>query len=175
MKIHNYVGGEGSEKRQKIMIQKGGIIKGKWTIRTPWDLARRLCPVHSPFPHAARSSGLAPDSQIFLSCSHYCCLHRHCRCCLFLPVHLPSSLVAPRTLAKTAKPKTTLKKKHKTKQNPGRGITRLVRRWRARPATRKCELRDSVNIDTSNTHCGSEIPCLGAPFGREAENGMSSS
>lgn len=32
-----------------------------------------------------------------------------------------------------------------------------------------------MNIDTSNAHCGSEIPCLGAPSGREAEIGMSSS
>lgn len=31
-----------------------------------------------------------------------------------------------------------------------------------------------MNIDTSNAHCGLEIPCLGAPSGREAENGMSS-
>lgn len=36
-------------------------------------------------------------------------------------------------------------------------------------------MQDSVNIDTSNAHCGSEIPCLGAPSGREAEIGMSSS
>lgn len=33
-------------------------------------------------------------------------------------------------------------------------------------------MQDSVNIDTSNAHCGLEIPCLGAPSGREAENCM---
>lgn len=37
-----------------------------------------------------------------------------------------------------------------------------------------CELQHSVNIDTSNEHCATEIPCLGSQSGGEVENCMSS-